>query len=329
VGERVNVAVIGAGYWGKKIIEEYDRLSETTQNMSLSMICDVMDSNLQQCSQIFQVSSERLAKHYGIALQSREINAVHICTPNETHYDICKEALNAGKHVLLEKPMALEARQAWELVDIAESRGLCLQVGHIYRFNNALKMMRDRLRQGYFGSLYYLKLQWTTLMPSPLNRDIIFDLGPHPVDILNYLLDKWPVKVSCKARAYRRERLEELAYMTTEFDNRLMAHIELSWLQPGKIRDATIIGSERSAVIDCVGQSIRVYENGDGDSFNLDVVRNNTILDETRHFVLSILGNENHNNPGSIGAKNVTILQKLKESLEYEKTVKVDLRELN
>ena len=325
--DKVNIAVIGAGYWGRKVIEEYDRLTKTTQNTSLSMVCDVADSNLQQCSQIFQLSSEQLVRHYNSALHSEKVNAVHICTPNETHYDICKEALDAGKHVLLEKPMALEASQAWELVDMAESKGLCLQVGHIYRFNNALKMMRDLLRQKYFGSLYYLKLQWTTLMPSPLNRDIIFDLGPHPVDILNYLLDKWPVKVACKAKAYRREHFEELAYITTEFDNRLMAHIELSWLQPGKVREATIIGCERSAVVDCVGQSIRIYENGDSDSFNLDVVRNNTILDETQHFVQSILGNENHNNPGSIGARNVAILEKLKESLEHERTVRIQMRD--
>jgi predicted dehydrogenase len=137
------------------------------------------------------------------------------------------------------------------------------------------------------------------------------------------------VKVACKARACRRERLEELAYLTTEFDDRLMAHIELSWLQPGKTRDATIIGSERSAVIDCVGQSIRIYENDEDDGFNLDVVRNNTILEEARHFVLSILGKENHNNPGSVGARNVTILEKLKESMDQEKTIEVDLRELD
>lgn len=325
--DRVNIAVIGAGYWGKRVIEEYDRLAKTTKDVSLAMICDVADSNLRQCSQIFQVSSERLAKHYKSAVHSRDVDAVHVCTPNETHYAICKEALNAGKHVLLEKPMALQAKQAWELVDIAESSGLCLQVGHIYRFNNALKMMRDQLRQGYFGSVYYLKLQWTTLMPSPLGRDIIFDLGPHPVDILNYLLDKWPVKVACKAKAYRRERLEELAYITTEFDNRLIAHVELSWLQPGKVRDLTIVGSERSAVIGCVSQSVRIYENGDGYNFSLDVVRNNTIFDETCHFAKSILGNENHNNPGSIGARNVAILEKLKESLESEKTVRVEMQD--
>jgi predicted dehydrogenase len=223
--------------------------------------------------------------------------------------------------------MALEARQAWELVGIAKSAGLCLQVGHIFRFNNALKLVRDLVAHGYFGDVYYLKLQWTTLMDSPLNRDIIFDLGPHPVDILNYLLNKWPLKVACQARAYRRAELEELAYMTMEFDNHVIAHVELSWLQPGKIRDATLIGSQRSAVVDCVNQSIRICENGGTEIFNLPVQSNNTILDETKNYAESIIGKVNHKNTGSSGARNVAILGHLKESLMQEKTIDVDFRE--
>jgi len=322
--DEVNLAVIGAGYWGKKVLAEYVQLAKTDPNVTVSMVCDLRDDNLEHCCRAFQIPKENLAKDYRAALQSKEVNAVHICTPNETHYPICKEALREGKHVLLEKPMALEARHAWELVGIAESMGLCLQVGHIFRFNNALKLMRDLVAQQYLGTIYYLKLQWTTLMDSPLNRDIIFDLGPHPIDILNYLLNKWPSKVSCKARAYRRAKLEELAYMMMEFDNHVMAHVELSWLQPGKLRDATLVGSERSAIVDCVNQSIRIYENGDGESFSLPVEINNTILDEAKNFEESILGKENHNNPGAIGARNVTVLEKLKKSLELERTVKVD-----
>ena len=121
--------------------------------------------------------------------------------------------------------------------------------------------------------------------------------------------------------------MEELAYITMEFDGKLMAHVELSWLQPGKVRQATIIGSERSATVDCLTQSIGIYENGDGDRFNLDVTRNNTILDEISHFVKSIRGNENSNNIGSVGAKNVAILEIVRRSLEEERTVKIDLRE--
>jgi predicted dehydrogenase len=165
--DNFNVAVIGAGYWGKKVINEYLQLAKENGNVDLSMVCDVKDENLTYCRDKFGVSEEKLKPSYEEVLSSNNVDAVHICTPNETHHEICKQALLAGKHVLLEKPMAMRAKHAWELVGLAEHNGLILQVGHIFRFNNALKTVRDLVAQNYFGTLYYLKLQWTTLMSSP------------------------------------------------------------------------------------------------------------------------------------------------------------------
>jgi UDP-N-acetylglucosamine 3-dehydrogenase len=321
------VAVIGAGFWGKKVINEYLQLGRDDAKVDLSMVCDTKDENLTYCREEFGVSKEKLKLSYKEVFNSSSVDAVHICTPNETHHEICKQALLAGKHVLLEKPMAMCAKHAWELVGLAEHNGLILQVGHIFRFSNALKTMRDLVTQDYFGTLYYLKLQWTTLMSSPLGRDIIFDLGPHPVDILNCVLKRWPSRVTCKARAYRRRLLEELAYFTLEFDTDLIAQVELSWLQPGKVRRLDVIGSERSAVIDCLDQTIQIHENGDRDAFSLDVVRNNTIFDEVDHFAHSVMSGENSSNPGSIGATNTAVLEALKRSLEENKTREVHPRE--
>ena len=323
--ESINVAVVGAGYWGRKVITEYLQLAKMNPRVNLAKICDLKDENLEFCKQAWDVDEKRLSSDYNDVLGSADVDAVHICTPNETHHKFCLGALNAGKHVLLEKPMALSARDAWELVGMAEHKHLCLQVGHIYRFNNALKVVRDLIAQNYLGELYYLKLQWTTLMPSPLDRDIIFDLGPHPVDIINYLLNRWPVKVACNGKAYRRQSLEEVAYISMEFDEKLMAHIELSWLQPGKVRELNIMGEGRSATVDCLRQSIRIFENNDGSNFSLDVTKNNTILDEVSHFTCSVLENSNHRNPGSVGAGNVAVLESLKKSMEEQKTVNIGL----
>jgi UDP-N-acetylglucosamine 3-dehydrogenase len=325
VKDLMNVAVIGAGYWGKKVIKEYLELGKSDSHVGLSMVCDLSDENLRYCNDVLGVSKDKLTRDYLQVLGSRDIDAVHICTPNETHHQICREALVAGKHVLLEKPMAMQAKDAWELVGTAEKEKLILQVGHIFRFNTALRKMRDLIAQEWFGKLFYLKLQWTTLSPSPLNRDIIFDLGPHPVDIVNYLLKKWPAKVTCKANAYRRELLEELAYFTMEFERKLMAHVELSWLEPGKVRRLDVIGSERSATVDCLSQSVGICENGNGDMFNLDVAKNNTILDEVSHFAESISTGKNSGNAGVVGAENVAILQCLRRSLDENRTIKVDL----
>jgi len=321
--DRVKIGVIGAGYWGEKVIREYLQLSKESCAAALSMVCDTRDERLSYCEKVLGISSERLSNDYTKLIASQDVDAVHICTPNDTHYRICKEALRAGKHVLLEKPMTLKAAQAYELVDIAERSAVCLQVGHIFRFTNVLKKVRELIKQGFFGEIYYLKIQWTTLMnPSP-KRDIIFDLGPHPIDISNFILGLWPKKVNCKARPYRRKRQEEIAYLIMEFDGKLLVHVELSWLQPGKTRKLTIVGSKRCATIDCLGQTIEVYENGDGAMYEIGVEKNNTILTEINHFVESILGNERSNNPGPVGAKNVEILEYAKKSLLEEKTKRI------
>ena len=162
-------------------------------------------------------------------------------------------------------------------------------------------------------------------MSSPLGRDIIFDLGPHPIDIMNYLLSKWPVKVTCLANSYRRPSLEEMAYFNLDFGHKLNAHVELSWLQPGKVRELTVIGSKRSASVDCLDQAIRIFEDNDGGNYAIDISVNNTILDEVSHFVNSIRDENNHKNPGPIGAANITVLESLRKSLEQERSIRVDL----
>ena len=158
-------------------------------------------------------------------------------------------------------------------------------------------------------------------MPSPLGRDIIFDLGPHPVDIMNYLLKQWPLKVSCNARAYRRKSLEEVAHISMEFGDNIMAHVELSWLQPGKVRELSIMGEKRSAIVNCLDQTIRIYEDNNGSNFSLDVRQNNTIFDEVSHFAKSINDKNNHKNPGPVGANNVAVLENLKKSATEERTI--------
>jgi UDP-N-acetylglucosamine 3-dehydrogenase len=321
----VNLAVVGAGYWGRKAVTEYLELAKADPNFNLAYVCDLKEDNLDYCRKKLNVENYKLSSDYEAVLKSPDVDAVHICTPNETHHHFGLQSLDSKKNVLIEKPMALTPEDAWEMVSVAESRHLCLQVGHIYRFNNAIRKMRELIAQNYFGDLYYLKMQWTTLMPSPLGRDIIFDLGPHPVDIMHFLLEKWPVKVSCSAKSYRRPFLEEVAYFNLDFDSKLMAYVELSWLQPGKIRELNIIGSKRSAKVDCLEQTIRIFEENNEDTFSLNVPVNNTIFDEISHFVHSIRDESNHKNPGPVGAGNIVVLQSLKKSLEEEKLIRVGL----
>jgi UDP-N-acetylglucosamine 3-dehydrogenase len=325
MGKEVNLAVIGAGYWGQKVIKEYLELAKRDSAFNLVQVCDLMEENLKHCRDVLNVDFDRLGADYEAVLKDPDIDAVHICTPNQTHFKIGLQALTEGKNVLLEKPMALSPSDTWKLCNVAESKHLCLQVGHIYRFNNAVKKARELIATGYLGELYYLKLQWTTWMPSPLGRDIIFDLGPHPIDIMHFLLQRWPVKVGCVGKSYRRPSLEEVAYFSLDFGERLMGQVELSWLQPGKVRELYIIGAQRAASVDCLGQKIQIFEDNNGSNFKLEVPENNTIFDEVQHFVTSIRDENNHRNPGPIGAGNVSVLEGLRRSMQEERMVRIGL----
>ena len=324
---KMNVAILGVGYWGKKIVSEYAQLAKRNSCVGLHSVCDLLEENLKFCAGNYRVPY--MTKYHKEVIACPEIDAIHICTPNETHYEICREALEAGKHVLVEKPMTLNSGEAYKLVDLARAKNLVLSVGHIFRFNKALEKVRSLVKSGFFGDLFWLRLQWTTLMPPIEGRDIITDLAPHPFDILNFLLDAWPLKITCKAKAYRREKLEETAHIIAEFKNNVMANIELSWLSPGKTREVSVMGSKRFAKIDCLTQEVKAFENGH--FYNILVERNNTIEEELEHFIGCIqnnnaLNNEYSNqNSGLLGANVVRLLEVARRSVEEERTERVEL----
>ena len=324
---KINIGVIGVGYWGKKIVHEYVQLGKQNSLVDLYTVCDLLEDNLKYCE---DYAIPKTTKYNKEVTFSPDVNAVNICTPNKTHYQICREALEAGKHVLVEKPLTLSSVEAYELVELAHKRNLVLSVGHIFRFNNALQMIRDLIKNGFFGDLFYLKLRWTTLMSPIEGRDIITDLAPHPFDILNFLLGEWPLKITCKAKAYRREKLEEMAYIIGEFKNNVIAHIELSWLSPEKTREVCIMGSKRFASINCLTQNVKVFENnGFRDVY---VKRNNTIRDELEHFIYCVQNNHVVNkgylneSSGLLGAHVVRLLEIARKSVDEEKTESVDIK---
>ena len=154
--DKLNVGVIGVGYWGKKIASEYALLSKTDPSVNLLGVCDVFEDNLKFCKEKYGVSY--LAKTPDEILLNPEIDAVHICTPSVTHYDICKEALNQGKHVTLEKPMTLDSHEAIKLVDLALEKNRVLSVGHIFRFDAAIMKAKTLIENNWFGDLYWMKL---------------------------------------------------------------------------------------------------------------------------------------------------------------------------
>jgi len=321
----VRVGVFGAGYWGRKLIQEYLALSRKRGDVQLTRVVDTDQSRLTAIANEFHLSTDMLETDFTKTLNDNSIDAAHIATPNDTHFQLGTEALNAGKHVLMEKPMAMNMRDAFKLARDAERNALILNAGHIFRFNNAIRQARDLLLDGQIGILLTLHFHWEDLLlPPPEGRDIIFDLCPHPVDILNYLTGEWPTRVRATGRSYvRREPgREEVAQSLLELNGEAFANIHVSWLHRGpKRRLVEITGSKGHMEVDALNQKIRVH--GPEGSDDPPIEANNTIEDMITHFIRNITEHLPQENSALIGALVVGVLTAMRQSLKTEQFVDV------
>lgn len=306
----MNIGVIGAGYWGKKVIGEYLDLASEDIIDGVG-ICDTQDDVLKNYKDKDNVKI--IEKDFKKFVHDEVIDAVHICVNNNSHYLVATEALQNETHVLLEKPMTVTSREAYKLLELSAQQGLILQVGHIFRFANVIRKAKELMEKDYFGNRYYLTLKWTTLMAPMESVDIIWDLLPHPLDMLHFLTGEWPVDWQVLSRAYRRDSPSEMAFIHFIYDD-FIANIELSWVNPERKRLMEIIGSERSAKIECVKQKMHIFE-GNNKDFDMEIKNNNTIRDEAMNFIESINNKKMPFNSHIIGAKNVDIIEKIMESI--------------
>jgi len=320
------MSVIGAGYWGKKVIREILNVSHITGRVNLCSVVDNSPSMLEQCMREFGPLDYRLS--YQGLLSDSTTSAVHICSPNSTHFEVASNFLRSKKHVLVEKPLALRSREAEELVRLAEAKRKVLAVGHVHRFNNGLNELRRVVQSGLLGDIYYLRLQWTGYLPPQKDRDVITDLGPHPFDICNNILGTWPTKVSCRGRGYRGGAGEEVAFITAEHMDGVNANIELSWLDSEKHRDVTVVGSDAVARLDCLDQKLVLQRSEKTET--ISTVPSNTLQEEIIHFARCVENNSaskpySNLSDGGIGAGVVRLLEASKRSLLEERTVQVRL----
>jgi len=324
----LNVSVIGAGYWGKKVIRETLNVAQTTGKVNLYSIVDNSPTILEQCRKEFGPLNYRLS--YNDLLSDPAASAVHICSPNNTHFEVASRLLRSKKHVLVEKPLALRAKEAGELVRLAETNHRVLSVGHVHRFNNGVKELKRVVDSGVLGDIYYLRFRWTGLLPVQNDRDVITDLGPHPFDICNNILDMWPTKISCRGRGYRGGAGDEVAFITAEHADGVNASIELSWLDLEKHRDVTVVGSEAVARLDCLDQKL-VLQRPDKTE-TIMAIPSNTLREEIIHFAECIDRNSESKpyanlSDGMLGTGVVRLLETAKRSLREERTVQVPLPE--
>jgi predicted dehydrogenase len=254
----LGVAIVGCGYWGPNLIRNF-MACPTTRVM---MLCDRDQSRLQKCS--IGTPQARLVREFDEVLASPEVEAVAIATPAATHAPLARAALQAGKHVLLEKPMTLSVREADDVVRLAAARQLVLMVDHTYIYSPAIGKITALIDSGELGDIYYVDSVRINLGLFQNDINVLWDLAPHDLSIVDYLLGRLPKSVSAMGTCHTGADLEDVGYLNLDFGNNLLASFHLNWLSPVKIRHLIIGGSKKGLVYNDLNpwEPIKIYDRG-------------------------------------------------------------------
>jgi len=253
----LRVGVVGCGYWGPKLA----RNLQTLERCELRAAFDLDPQRVEALRRLYPLVQAPASFEELIA--DPEIDAVAICTPVHSHFPLARAALEAGKHVLVEKPLTDSSASARVLVDLAASKGLILMVDHTFVYSGAVRRVSDIVRNGDVGDLLYLDFVRVNLGLFQADVNVLWDLGPHDVSILLHLVGTPPLWVSAVGSAHYGE-LEDQVYVTMKFEGSLLAHLHVNWLAPVKVRSTLIGGSRRMIVYDDLepSEKVRIYEKG-------------------------------------------------------------------
>lgn len=254
----IKIGVIGCGHWGPNHVRVFSQLRES----QVVACADLESKRLEAIRELYP--HVQPFQDYRQMLQVPELDAVVVASPTHTHFQVVKDALGAGKHVLCEKPLCLSSREAQELVDLARSKKLALMTGHVFLFNTGIVKLKELVRAGGPGRIYYLRAQRTNL--GPVRRDVnsVYDLATHDISIFNYILNAQAESVSAIGGSYLQNGIEDVAFITLRYPNNVLAHILVSWLDPKKLREIVVVGDKKMVIWDDLANAgpITIYDKG-------------------------------------------------------------------
>jgi predicted dehydrogenase len=254
-GEPIRLALVGCGYWGPKVIRAAAGLPDAEVTALVDLNVDLA-RGLQR-----HHPSAHVAATLAEAIAAVELDAVIVATNPSTHTEVASEALDAGLHVLVEKPLALTSADCRALGAQARAAGLVLMAGHTFRFSPAVNHVSDLLRRHELGEVYYIDSQRLNLGRVRRDVDAIWNFAPHDVSIVNHWMDASPRAVYCHAYDYLQPGIADVAWLAIEYDS-AVAHVHISWLSPSKVRRMTVVGSQKMVVYDDVAGQIAVHDAG-------------------------------------------------------------------
>jgi predicted dehydrogenase len=248
----IRFAVAGAGEWGRNHI----RVLGGLRGVELRWIVDPLPERLETAGRL--APRARLAPDLAEALADAKVDAVVVSSPSPSHAPLARAALAAGKHVLVEKPLATDAASAEDLVRRARRARRQLSVGHLLLHHPAVRRLKQLTSRGTLGRVHYLYAQRTNLGRIRTDEGALTSLAPHDVSVMAHLLDAWPLAVSARGAAYVQPRWEDVVFLTLEFPDGILGHVHLSWLDPHKVRRLSLVGSRRMAVFDDMSANERL-----------------------------------------------------------------------
>jgi len=255
--QSVRVAVVGLGYWGPNLVRNFFELPET----ELVAVCDLDADRIDRTCRRYP--NVRRTTSYDELLDDPTIEGVAVATSVRSHFELARAALEAGKHVLVEKPMAASSREATELIALAEGHGLLLMPGHTFLYSPPVNAVRDLIRSGELGDIYFVSSSRVNLGLHQPDVSVVWDLGPHDFSILRYWLGETPSHLSAMSRSCVFPDIPDVAFINLEYAGGAIAHVELSWLAPSKLRRTTVVGSSKMVVYDDVStEPVRVFDSG-------------------------------------------------------------------
>jgi len=252
----LGVAVIGLGYWGPNLVRNFFELPEAEVS-----VCDMRKDAIQAIQRRYPTIKgyTRLED----VLEDPAIEAVAIATPVGSHYELALSALLAGKHVFVEKPLAASSATAAELVAVAQAHGLVLMPGHTFLYSPPVNKVRTMIQSGELGEIYFVSASRVNLGLHQADVSVAWDLGPHDFSILRYWLDETPTHVAATSRSCVLPDTPDVVFINLEFASKTIAHVELSWLAPSKLRRTTVVGSRKMVVYDDTSsEPVRVFDSG-------------------------------------------------------------------
>lgn len=252
----LEVAVVGCGYWGPNLIRNFNALSQC----EVRLVCDVDKNRLAHMKRI--LPNVETTTDFDAIVSNAAIDAVAITTPVCFHFEMAMKSLQAGKHTFVEKPMATSTAECEKLIELADHQNLKLMVGHTFIYSSTVRKIKEIVDSGDLGSIRYISSRRLNLGLLQKDINVAWDLAPHDISIILYILNERPVSVNCQGKAYMNPEIEDVTNMTLNFNNGGFATIYSSWLDPYKVRETTFVGSKRMLVYNDVEptEKIKIFD---------------------------------------------------------------------